>query len=130
LRSARWGPELEKAKDEALEWWPNTTVPGALGVELATPEDFESVAELVTVDHVAEKVVCGPDAGAIGDESVSSSTRGSTTSSFTRSGRASRGSCRSRGTNSSPRSASAPRLIEPRTGPRVRHPVARDDLEG
>ncbi|HEX5936666.1 MAG TPA: TIGR03557 family F420-dependent LLM class oxidoreductase [Actinomycetota bacterium] len=63
-----WGPELEKAKDEALEWWPNTSVPGELGVELAEPEHFESVAELITADQVAEKVVCGPDAGAIASE--------------------------------------------------------------
>ena len=59
-----WGPELEKAKDEALEWWPNTSVPG-IGVELAEPEHFESVAQPITADQVAEKVVCGPDAGAI-----------------------------------------------------------------
>jgi coenzyme F420-dependent glucose-6-phosphate dehydrogenase len=63
-----WGPELEKAKDEALEWWPNTSVPGELGVELAEPEHFESVAELITADQVAEKVVCGPDAGAIASQ--------------------------------------------------------------
>jgi coenzyme F420-dependent glucose-6-phosphate dehydrogenase len=60
-----YGPEEEKAKNEALEWWPNTSVPGELGVELAEPEHFEQVAELITVDQVAEKVVCGPDLDAI-----------------------------------------------------------------
>jgi coenzyme F420-dependent glucose-6-phosphate dehydrogenase len=59
-----YGPE-GKAKDEALEWWPNTSVPGELGVELAEPQQFEQVAELITVDQVAERVVCGPDPGAI-----------------------------------------------------------------
>jgi G6PDH family F420-dependent oxidoreductase len=56
-----YGPEEEKAKQEALEWWPNTSVPGETGVELAEPQHFEEVAELVTADMVAEKVVCGPE---------------------------------------------------------------------
>lgn len=55
-----YGPEAQKAKDEALEWWPNTSVPGELGVELAEPQHFEEVAQLITPDAVAEKVVCGP----------------------------------------------------------------------
>lgn len=56
-----YGPDAEKAKHEALEWWPNTGVPGDLTVELAEPEEFEAVAELVTAEKVAEKIVCGPD---------------------------------------------------------------------
>jgi coenzyme F420-dependent glucose-6-phosphate dehydrogenase len=63
-----WGPDEAKAKDEALEWWPNTSVPGELGVELVEPQQFEQVAKLVTADQVAEKVVCGPDAGAIAEQ--------------------------------------------------------------
>jgi coenzyme F420-dependent glucose-6-phosphate dehydrogenase len=55
-----YGPEEEKAKQEALEWWPNTSVPGETGLELAEPQHFEEVAELITADMVAEKVVCGP----------------------------------------------------------------------
>jgi coenzyme F420-dependent glucose-6-phosphate dehydrogenase len=55
-----YGPEEQKAKDEALEWWPNTSVPGELGVELAEPQHFEEVTQLITADAVAEKVVCGP----------------------------------------------------------------------
>ena len=55
-----FGPEEEKAKQEALEWWPNTSVPGETGVELAEPQHFEEVAQLITADMVAEKVVCGP----------------------------------------------------------------------
>ena len=60
-----YGPDEAKAKDEALEWWPNTSVPGELGVELAEPEHFEQIAQLITADQVAEKVVCGPEAGPI-----------------------------------------------------------------
>jgi coenzyme F420-dependent glucose-6-phosphate dehydrogenase len=62
-----WGPDEVKAKEEALEWWPNTSVPGELGVELAIPQQFEQVAELITSDRVAEKVVCGPDPDAIAE---------------------------------------------------------------
>jgi coenzyme F420-dependent glucose-6-phosphate dehydrogenase len=60
-----YGPEEQKAKDETLEWWPNTSVPGELGVELAEPQHFEEVAQLITADAVAEKVVCGPGADPI-----------------------------------------------------------------
>jgi G6PDH family F420-dependent oxidoreductase len=60
-----WGPDEAKTKDEALEWWPNTSVPGELGVELAEPQHFEHVAELITADQVSEKVVCGPGAAPI-----------------------------------------------------------------
>ena len=60
-----YGAEEANAKEEALEWWPNTSVPGELGVELAEPQHFEQVAELITADQVAEKVVCGPDTGPI-----------------------------------------------------------------
>jgi coenzyme F420-dependent glucose-6-phosphate dehydrogenase len=55
-----YGPDETKSKEEALEWWPNTSVPGNLGVELAEPQQFEDVAKLITADSVAEKVVCGP----------------------------------------------------------------------
>jgi coenzyme F420-dependent glucose-6-phosphate dehydrogenase len=60
-----YGPDEAKAKDEALEWWPNTSVPGDVGLELAEPEQFEEVATLLTADQVAEKVVCGPALGPI-----------------------------------------------------------------
>jgi len=60
-----YGSDEAKAKDEALEWWPNTSVPGELGVELAEPEHFEEAAKLITTDHVSEKVVCGPEPGPI-----------------------------------------------------------------
>ena len=60
-----YGPDEAKSKDEALEWWPNTSVPGEVGLELAEPQHFEQVAELITAEQVGEKVVCGPDPDAI-----------------------------------------------------------------
>ncbi|MCD6021342.1 MAG: Luciferase-like monooxygenase [Actinomycetia bacterium] len=60
-----YGPDEAKAKGEALEWWPNTSVPGEVGLELAAPQHFEEVAQLITTEHVGEKVVCGPDPGRI-----------------------------------------------------------------
>jgi coenzyme F420-dependent glucose-6-phosphate dehydrogenase len=60
-----YGSDEAKARDEALEWWPNTAVPGELGVELAEPQHFEEVAQLITAEQVGEKVVCGPDPGPI-----------------------------------------------------------------
>jgi coenzyme F420-dependent glucose-6-phosphate dehydrogenase len=59
------GPDVQEARDEALEWWPNTSVPGELGVELTEPQQFEDAAQLVTADLVAEKVACGPGADRI-----------------------------------------------------------------
>ena len=56
-----YGREEQKCKDEALEWWPNSGVPGELGVELVEPQQFEDAAQLVTADAVAKKIVCGPN---------------------------------------------------------------------
>ena len=63
-----WGADEAEAKDEALEWWPNTSVPGEVGLELAEPGHFEQIAELITADQVSEKVVCGPDPDAIAEK--------------------------------------------------------------
>lgn len=50
-----------KARKLAHRLWPTVAMPGQLGQETATPMLFESIAELVTEDQVAEKIVCGPD---------------------------------------------------------------------
>ncbi|HEX4941328.1 MAG TPA: TIGR03557 family F420-dependent LLM class oxidoreductase [Actinomycetota bacterium] len=60
-----YGPDETKAKEEALEWWPNTSVPGEVGLELAEPDHFEDIAELITTEQIGEKVICGPDPDAI-----------------------------------------------------------------
>jgi len=57
-----WAKTEKEARQTAAEWWPTTAVPGKLMTELATPAEFESVAQLITEEAVAEKIVCGPDA--------------------------------------------------------------------
>jgi coenzyme F420-dependent glucose-6-phosphate dehydrogenase len=56
-----WARTEEDARRTANEWWPNTTIPGELGVELPLPRHFEQAAELVSEDDVAQGVICGPD---------------------------------------------------------------------
>jgi G6PDH family F420-dependent oxidoreductase len=56
-----WADTEERARKSAHEWWPISAMPGKLMTELATPAEFGAVAELVTEDAVAEKIVCGPD---------------------------------------------------------------------
>jgi coenzyme F420-dependent glucose-6-phosphate dehydrogenase len=57
-----WAESEEEARRTAREWWPNTTLPGELGVELPLPRHFDQAAELLSEDDVAESVTCGPDA--------------------------------------------------------------------
>jgi coenzyme F420-dependent glucose-6-phosphate dehydrogenase len=45
----------------AHELWPNTSLKGPLGQELATPSDFEEAAPMVSEDDVAETTPHGPD---------------------------------------------------------------------
>ena len=56
-----WGEDEEAAKKTALEQWGYTALPGQLSQELALPLYFQQATQAVTVDMVAEKVVCGPD---------------------------------------------------------------------
>jgi coenzyme F420-dependent glucose-6-phosphate dehydrogenase len=56
-----WHEDEAQARRTALEIWPNAGAPGRLSQELPLPSDFESVAELVTEEQIAEQVVCGPD---------------------------------------------------------------------
>ena len=56
-----WAEDEAEARATALQIWPNAAVPGRLSQELPLPADFESVAELVTEDMIAEQIVCGPD---------------------------------------------------------------------
>ena len=56
-----WAEKEEEARRTALEWWPNTSIPGELGVELPLPRHFEQAAELLSEDDVAGSVTCGPD---------------------------------------------------------------------
>jgi G6PDH family F420-dependent oxidoreductase len=56
-----WAREEAAARRMAHRHWPNAALPSPLSTELALPAHFESAAELVTEDAVAESVVCGPD---------------------------------------------------------------------
>ena len=56
-----WAESEEEARRTAKEWWPNTSIPGELGVELPLPRHFEQAAELVSEEDVADSVICGPD---------------------------------------------------------------------
>jgi coenzyme F420-dependent glucose-6-phosphate dehydrogenase len=56
-----WAEDEVTARKVATEWWPNTSVPGELGVELPLPRHFEQAAEVVREEDVADSVVCGPN---------------------------------------------------------------------
>ncbi|HWP59412.1 MAG TPA: TIGR03557 family F420-dependent LLM class oxidoreductase [Candidatus Acidoferrales bacterium] len=56
-----WAKSEPQARRIAHERWPVPAIPGKLKTELATPEEFELVAELVTEEALASKIVCGPD---------------------------------------------------------------------
>ena len=58
-----WAEDEAAARKLVLETWPNAGFGGQLSQDVPTPQHFESIAELVREDDVAEKVVCGPDAG-------------------------------------------------------------------
>ncbi|MDQ3410888.1 MAG: TIGR03557 family F420-dependent LLM class oxidoreductase [Chloroflexota bacterium] len=57
-----WAADEASARKTALEIWPNGAIPGELGQELPQPAHFEQAAQLVTEEHIAEGMVCGPDA--------------------------------------------------------------------
>jgi len=56
-----WGEDEQKAKQTALEWFPNIALPGDLSQELPQPAQFEDASELLSEDDMAEIVACGPD---------------------------------------------------------------------
>lgn len=56
-----WNRSEAAARRIACEVWPTAAMESSLSWELALPKHFEAVAELVTEDHVAESIVCGPD---------------------------------------------------------------------
>jgi coenzyme F420-dependent glucose-6-phosphate dehydrogenase len=53
---------LDRAIDQAWEWWPVAAVPSTVLSELARPRDFESVSELASRDAIHHVVVCAADA--------------------------------------------------------------------
>lgn len=57
-----WNEDEETARATALKYWANAAIPGQLSQELALPQYYGEVAEIVTTDQIAASVVCGPDA--------------------------------------------------------------------
>jgi G6PDH family F420-dependent oxidoreductase len=53
--------DAKKGLERATKLWPNLALKGPLGQDLATPSDFESAAEMVSEEDVAESTPCGPD---------------------------------------------------------------------
>lgn len=56
-----WAADEETARKTVLRLWSSSGVPGQAMQELAVPAHFEEAAELVTADHLAESIPCGPD---------------------------------------------------------------------
>jgi coenzyme F420-dependent glucose-6-phosphate dehydrogenase len=56
-----WGRNEKAARKIAHEVWPTAAIPGEAGQELPNPKHFEQLAEIVTEDMVARRIVCGPD---------------------------------------------------------------------
>ncbi|MEU8720295.1 TIGR03557 family F420-dependent LLM class oxidoreductase [Streptomyces antimycoticus] len=59
-----YGPDPDEALRTAHRLWPTEALPGAVLSTLATPSQFEQAAQLVTLERLAEEVVCGDDAEA------------------------------------------------------------------
>ncbi len=56
-----WGRDEKAARKTAHRMWPTAAIPGESGQELPNPKHFEQLAEIVTEDMIAERIVCGPD---------------------------------------------------------------------
>jgi G6PDH family F420-dependent oxidoreductase len=56
-----WASSEAVAKRTAREWWPNSALPGELGVELPLPRHFEQAAETLDEDEVSDDLTCSPD---------------------------------------------------------------------
>ena len=59
--SVCWAKDEAEARKTAFEWWPTAAIKGDSSQEVALPSTFESLAEMVTEDQVAEAITCGPD---------------------------------------------------------------------
>jgi G6PDH family F420-dependent oxidoreductase len=54
-----------QARSTALRVWPTAGIPGQLSSDLPTWTHFEQVSKLVTEARIAERIVCGNDAGRV-----------------------------------------------------------------
>ncbi len=60
-----WGPSKEETLRLAHEVWPNAGIRGQASQELPSPAHFEELAAMVTPEDMADKLLHGPDVGAI-----------------------------------------------------------------
>jgi G6PDH family F420-dependent oxidoreductase len=56
-----WGADRDECVRTAHRLWPNEALAGELAQILPSPRHFEQATELVTEQHIAEAVACGPD---------------------------------------------------------------------
>ena len=56
-----WGPDREECVRTAHRLWPNEALTGELAQILPSPHHFEQATELVTEQHIADALPCGPD---------------------------------------------------------------------
>jgi len=59
--SVCWAKDEGEAVRTARKFWPNAAITGELTQELPAPAHFEQAAEMISEDHVAKAVICGPD---------------------------------------------------------------------
>ncbi len=63
-----WAPTEAEGVATAHRVWPNTGLPGQLAQDLPTPSHFEQATTLVSEQHIAEQVACGPDPDRVLDD--------------------------------------------------------------
>jgi G6PDH family F420-dependent oxidoreductase len=56
-----YGKDEEAAKKTAHKYWPTSALPSTPMWEIRSPRHFEALVENVTVEQVAQEIVCGPD---------------------------------------------------------------------
>lgn len=56
-----WGPDRDEAIELAHRTWPDSAFPGQMSQEIRTVEHFDQLAESITREQIASKILCGPD---------------------------------------------------------------------
>jgi coenzyme F420-dependent glucose-6-phosphate dehydrogenase len=58
-------PDVDAAREQAWQWWPQSVVPPRVYGELARPQDFDALAEAIGPSTIGEQVVCAREAGPV-----------------------------------------------------------------
>ena len=56
-----WAPTEDDGLQTAMKYWPNASLSGMLGQELALPSDYKAATEHVRPEELRQQIVCGPD---------------------------------------------------------------------